>query len=214
MVPNPPTGNYILEAIYSGDPDHTASTSNQAQISITAVGFNLTVTPNPITIQTTESATVTVNLTSTESSADIIGMGCASLPAAVNCHFSQIDPVLEPNGATAVQLTIDTNNPLGGGASAMNVRPGFRGLSLAGLFLPLSVFFGLIFRRFSKRYSTVSCAVLAFVLGGAAMLVSSCSSGFSQSSAVPGTYVIQVTGVGSSSNITHYQNVTLTITPR
>jgi hypothetical protein len=28
----------------------------------------------------------------------------------------------------------------------------------------------------------------------------------------PGTYTIQVTGVGANSNITHYQNITLTIT--
>jgi hypothetical protein len=45
------------------------------------------------------------------------------------------------------------------------------------------------------------------------MLVSGCS-GFSQSSAAPGTYVIQVTGVGANSDITHYQNVTLTITAK
>jgi hypothetical protein len=45
------------------------------------------------------------------------------------------------------------------------------------------------------------------------MLVTGCS-GFSQSTAAPGTYVIQVTGVGVNSNITHYQNVTLTITAK
>jgi hypothetical protein len=32
--------------------------------------------------------------------------------------------------------------------------------------------------------------------------------------AAPGTYVIQVTGVGSQSNISHYQNVSLTITAK
>jgi hypothetical protein len=43
------------------------------------------------------------------------------------------------------------------------------------------------------------------------MLVTGCS-GISQGSAAPGTYVIQVTGVGTGSDITHYQNVTLAIT--
>ena len=37
-------------------------------------------------------------------------------------------------------------------------------------------------------------------------------SGFTQSSAAPGTYVIQVTATGANSNVIHYQNVTLTIT--
>jgi hypothetical protein len=54
-------------------------------------------------------------------------------------------------------------------------------------------------------------AALVLLMGVAAMLVTGCS-GFSQLSAAPGTYVIQVTGVGANSNITRYQNVTLTIT--
>jgi hypothetical protein len=45
-----------------------------------------------------------------------------------------------------------------------------------------------------------------------ALLVSGCSSSFTQSSAAPGVYTIQVTGTGSTSTISHYENVTLTIT--
>jgi hypothetical protein len=37
-------------------------------------------------------------------------------------------------------------------------------------------------------------------------------SGFSSSSAAPGTYGIQVIGTGTNSNVIHYQNVSLTIT--
>jgi septal ring-binding cell division protein DamX len=44
------------------------------------------------------------------------------------------------------------------------------------------------------------------------MLVTGWSAGFSQKSAAPGTYTIQVNAVGTSSNITHYQNITLTVT--
>ena len=93
----------------------------------------------------------------------------------------------------------------------MNAQPRGRGFSLAGLFLPLSVLFGCIFWRFRRRYALAMTTALILLLGSAALLVSGCS-GFSQSSAAPGTYVIQVTGVGSNSDITHYQNVSLTIT--
>jgi hypothetical protein len=41
--------------------------------------------------------------------------------------------------------------------------------------------------------------------------VSGCT-GFSQSSAAPGTYVLQVNGTGVNSNLTRYQDVTLIVT--
>jgi hypothetical protein len=211
LVPNLPTGTYKIVAAYGGDPLHGPSTSNVVTISTSAEGFNLAVTPPSVTIAATQNATVNVTLTSNNGFTDTIGLGCASLPAGVNCHFSADSVKLAANGTQKVSLTIDTNNPLGGGSSAMNARPGGRSVSLAGLFLPLSVFFGCIFWRFRRRYAAALTTALVLLLGSAALLVSGCS-GFSQSSAAPGTYVIQVTGVGTNSDITHYQNVTLTIT--
>ena len=49
--------------------------------------------------------------------------------------------------------------------------------------------------------------------GAALMAVTGCS-GFTQKTAVAGTYTIQVVGVGSSTQITHYQNIKLTITAK
>jgi hypothetical protein len=165
---------------------------------------------------TTKNATVNVALTSISGFTDTIGLGCASLPAGVNCHFSAPSAALKADGTVNVTLTIDTNNPLGGGSSAMNRRfagPRNRIVSLAGVFLPLGVFFGCVFWRFRKRHTGWMTAALVLLLGGAAMMVSSCG-GFSQSSASPGTYVIQVTGTGDNSNISRYQNVTLVITAK
>lgn len=213
LVPNLPNGTFNIIAVYSGDAVHSPSTSNTVSVSSTAQGFNLTVTPPTVSVQAGQNVAVTVTLTSNNGFTDTIGLGCASLPSGVNCHFAQIAPNLPANGVENIQLTIDTNNPLGGGASAMNTRPGGRAVALAGLFLPLSLLFGLAWWRFRRRHALTLSAVLLLVLGGAAMLVSGCS-GFSQSTAAPGTYVIQVTGVGANSDITHYQNVTLTITAK
>jgi hypothetical protein len=52
---------------------------------------------------------------------------------------------------------------------------------------------------------------LVLVLSAASLGASGCNS-FSQSTAAPGTYVIQVTGTGVNSDVVHYQNVTLDIT--
>jgi hypothetical protein len=93
----------------------------------------------------------------------------------------------------------------------MNAHPGSGGVSLAGLLLPLGAFFGWVLWRFRRRHFGLLTTVLVLLLSGAAMLATGCS-GFTQSSAAPGTYVIQVVGVGANSDVSHYQNVTLNIT--
>jgi hypothetical protein len=114
-----------------------------------------------------------------------------------------------------VTLTIDTNNPLGGGASASNARPAGRpGAFLASLFLPFGLLFGCIFWRFRRRYAKSMTAALVLLLGVGALLMTGCSGSFTQSNAAPGTYVIQVTGTGANSNLSHYENVTLNITAK
>jgi hypothetical protein len=211
LTPNLSAGNYTIIASYPGDALHSASQSTP--ISITTVGsaYNLTVTPATVSMATSQNATVTVTLTSVSGFTDNIGLGCGSLPAGVNCHFSNISLALAANGTSTAQLVIDTNNPLGGGSSAMNKQPGRRNVEMAGLFLPFSVFLGWILWRFRKRNAGILSMVLILAFSAAAMLATGCI-GYTQSSAMPGTYTIQVIGVGANSNVTEYQNVTLTIT--
>jgi hypothetical protein len=212
LVPNLVAGtSYTIVAVYSGDALHSPSTSPAVTISGTATDFTLTVTPAKVTLAKSQNTTLTVTLASSSGFTDTIGLGCASLPAGVTCHFSSLNVALAANSTGTAQLTIDTNNPLGGGASAMVAHPGNRGVSLAGFLLPFSVLFGCVFWRFRRRYAFVLTSALVLLLSGAAMLVTGCA-GITQSSAAPGTYVIQVVGVGANSDITHYQNVTLTIT--
>ncbi len=218
MIPSVPTGTYVMQASYLGDSIHSPSMSNQATFSTTAFGYNLTVNPPTVSVAASGNTTVTVALTSYNGFTDTIGLGCASLPAGVNCHFSAVAPVLLATNTTSnpltVALTIDTNNPLGGGASSMNRQQGNRNVFLAGLFLPLSVLFGCIFWRFRRRHARWMTTGLVLLMGFGALVFSGCSGSFTQSSATPGTYVIQITGTGSQSNISHYQNVTLTITAK
>jgi sugar lactone lactonase YvrE len=211
LTPNLPTGTYSVIAVYGGDALHSPSTSAPVTISGVAEGFNLTVSPASVSIPTKDNKTVTVTLTSIGGYTDTIGLGCASLPASVNCHFSNYTVTLAANAVQTVQLTIDTNDPLSGGPSAMNSPPGSRGVYLAGMLLPISALFGLLFLRFRRRYPIVLNMVLVLILSGAGLMASGCG-GFTQISAKPGNYVIQVTGIGSNSDITHYQNVTLDIT--
>ena len=205
--------NYSVDAVYSGDTDHGSSTSSAINVSGTPVDFGVTVTPATVTVASSQNATVTVTLTSNANFTGTIGLGCSSLPVAVNCHFTAISLNLPAGGSVSTQLTIDTNNPLSGGSSAMNRRPGDGRFSLAGLFLPIGLGFGFIFWRWRRRHGQVFTMALVLILTAAAFVATGCGgSGFSQATAAPGTYVIQVTGTSTSSDVVHYQNVTLDIT--
>ena len=198
-------------ATYSGDAVHSPSTSVVVTITIVPVDFTLAAVPAAVTVGVGQYATINVTVSSNDGYADTVGLGCASLPANVNCHFASDTVALPSNGSQTVQVTIDTNNPLGGGGSARNSTTGGRGFALAGIFLPSGLIFGCIFWRSRKKNNAVFSVVLALLFSSACLLTG-CSGGFSQSSATPGTYVIQLTGIGVKSNFSNYQNVTLTIT--
>jgi large repetitive protein len=210
LIPDLAPATYNIVANYSGDALHGPSSSSAVTVSGTPTGFAITVNPSTITLSTSSNVMVTVNINSNNSFADKVGLGCGTLPAGVTCHFNNNDVDLKAGSSDSVQLVIDTNSPLGGGVTAMNSPRGPAGFSLAGLFLPAGLLFGWIGWRFRKRNAIVFGVMLILCLSGA-LMVTGCGA-FTQKSAAPGTYIIQVTGVGTSSNITHYQNITLTIT--
>ncbi len=212
ITPNLTAGvSYNIVAMYGGDADHSPSSSPTIPVSGTPTLFSLGVNPSSVTMATSQNATVTVNLNSNGTFADTIGLGCASLPAGVFCHFSSSSVKLAADGSASAQLTIDTNNPLSGGSSAMNSSPGTSKFSLAGLFLPVSVLFGFVFWRLRRRTAGLFSMALIILLSAAALLATGCNS-FSVNTAAPGNYVIQVTGTGASTNAQQYQDVALTIT--
>jgi hypothetical protein len=210
FTPNLATGSYKIVANYGGDKDHSASTSQPVTISGIPADFSLSATPASVTMAASKNSTLTVSLVSNGGFSDTIGLGCASLPLGVTCQFSSPAVSLAANATASAQLTIDTNNPLTGGAAAMNSRPG-GGVDMAGFLLPLSAFFGWLLWRMRMRSGSMPTMILAGALTAAALLATGCS-GFTTTKAAAGTYVIQVTGTGSNSNVIHYQNVTVVIT--
>jgi multidrug efflux pump subunit AcrA (membrane-fusion protein) len=66
--------------------------------------------------------------------------------------------------------------------------------------------------RLRRRNRAFSRIVPLLLLVAGALLLSGCG-GFSQVSATVGKYTIQVTGTGVTSNIVHYENINLTVTP-
>jgi large repetitive protein len=206
LVPNIAAGNYSIVATYAGDALHTASASAPTSLAIVNTNFQVTLSPATLSLATTQNATVTVNLSSANSFTDSIGLGCASLPAAVTCHFSPNTVTLPANGTATAQLTIDTGYPLTGGTVAAR-RASTGGMLLAGFGLPASLLLLLVRRR--KGWRTL---LASFLLLLSAFAATGCSNSFSSASAAPGTYTLQITGTGINSNVIHYGTITLTVT--
>jgi sugar lactone lactonase YvrE len=211
LTPNLNVGTYTVVASYGGDALHSPSQSAPFSVSSQGSSYTLTVTPSAVNLASSQNTTVTVTLTSISGFTDTIGLGCASLPAGVNCHFSNLTVPLPATTPATAQLTIDTNNPLAGGATAMNRQPGSRKTEMAGLLVPFSLLMGWVLSSFRRRHAGLLSMLLILILSGAAMMATGCG-GFTQNTAAPGTYSFQVVGVGANSNVTEFQNVTLTIT--
>ncbi len=207
---NLPAGTYVIQAAYSGDAVHLASTSAPITVTANPVAFSLSVTPATISVKSSQYAELGIILTSADGFTDTIGLGCASVPAGVNCHFSSPSITLPANGTATAQLTIDTNSPLTGGTEAMNRHGGGR-MTLAGLLLPLGALFGWYLWRRRKRTAAVLTLVSFLALSAVTLIMSGCN-GISTSSAPAGTFTIQVVGTGANTGVVEYQNVTLTIT--
>lgn len=210
LMPELAPASYNITAQYSGDSIHGTSTSSAVKVSGIPTGFGMTITPDKVSLSSTENTTITITFNSTNGFADTIGLGCGTLPMGVTCHFANDTVALKADGTAKAQLTIDTNTPLGGGPTAMNSEPRSGGFSLAGLFLPEGLLMGWIGWRFRKRNAAIFTTLLVLALSSV-MFVTGCG-GFSQKSAAPGTYTIQITGVGTNSNISHYQTISVTIT--
>ena len=208
---NPSQGSYSITAHYSGDSLNAPSVSNVVSVTVAqATEFTIALNPTSLSIPTSQSATVTINLGSENGFADKIALGCGSVPYSVTCNFASNDLSLNANGTGSVQLTVDTNSPLAG-SQAKNQMPGESGGMLAACVFPGAALFGFAFWRFRKQAAALRLLVLIAMLAGTTFLMTGCG-GFSLNSAKPGNYVLQVTATGEQTGVTHVANLTLTVT--
>ena len=196
LTPSMNSGLMTFVAEYVGDAIHAASESALITVTTGGVGFNVLVPPL-VTMATTQNATVTLTLQSTNGFADTIGLGCAGLPAMMTCHFSKDATSLSANGTATVQLTIDTDAPISGGTGLSEIAPR-GGVSLAGVAMPISVVFGLLLWCGRKK-NTVQ--LLTLVLSLTALWALQGCAGVSVSSVAPGAYTVQITAAGMQSDV-------------
>jgi hypothetical protein len=209
---NPPQGTLTITAHYSGDALNAASVSNAVNVTVTqATEFTIQLDPTSLSIPTSQSATISINLGSQNGFSDKMALGCDSLPYSVTCTFASNDVTLNANGTASVQLTVDTNSPLAGGTQARNEMPlGGSGM-LAACVFPGAALFGFACWRFRKNAGMLKALVMVAMLAGTTFLMTGCG-GFSLNSAKAGNYVIQVTATGTQTGVTHVANLTVQVT--
>ncbi|MGH9561909.1 MAG: Ig-like domain-containing protein, partial [Terracidiphilus sp.] len=199
--------NYSIDAVYGGDSYHGSSRSQTISVAGVAYGFTVSIAPPSVAISSTQSATVTVTLTSVANFADTITLDCASLPASVSCRFASASLNLPAGGTAATQLTIGAGSTQ---TATFNHRAGRASFSLAALLLPFSLAFGCYFRSQRRANARVFAALPNLVLAAAALAATGCGAAL-ESAASQGNYVIQVTATGATSNVVRSQNVGLNV---
>ncbi len=210
---NPNSGTYNITAHYSGDAVNAPSVSNAVTVNVSeATEFTIALNPTSVSIPTTKSQLITIDLASENGFTDKMALGCDSLPFSVTCNFASNDVNLNANGTASVQLTVDTNSPLASGSQqSKNEMPGSNGGLLAACVFPGAAFFGFAFWRFRKNAGALKALVVIAMLAGTTFLMTGCG-GFSLNSAKPGSYVIQITATGTQTGVTHVANLTVQVT--
>jgi hypothetical protein len=173
---------YNLTAVYSGDQNYSTATIPVSTFQIIDQSVLITATPSTLNLTAGVPGSVSLNLQGLVTFGgpkQPIVMGCetASLPQWSECTFD-VTTLLIPqtdgvSGSATVVLTISTNVPVNGGASA-SLRKAPMPWTLAGL-LGFGLF-GLAFgrkTRFNSRALTIIC--LMMILTSAVFGVSACT---------------------------------------
>jgi len=102
-------GTNSITAQYSGDAIFKSSTSTPLSETIVPVGVSATVSPNPLTIKSGSSGTLTITLTPTGGYTGTVSFSCGTLPAHASCTFAPTSVAITASTTTATDtLTVNT----------------------------------------------------------------------------------------------------------
>lgn len=200
-------------ASYSGDSVYATSTSEQTSVAVAEPTqfINMQMNPSSVTMQSQQHSTITLMLTSLNKFTDKLDLGCAGLPFAATCTFTNDQIALGADGVQAVQVVIDTGSPLTAGSQAKLEQRG-EGSLAAVCFLPAGALFGLLFWKGQRRMRrSLGGLLMLLLIAGLSMGLSGCS-GLHINGTPPGTYVFSVTATGSNTGVMQTIKMTLTVT--
>jgi hypothetical protein len=206
------TNSATITSCYSGDSVYATSTSSQTSITVTnPTQFTMQMSPSSVTVQSNGSSTTTLTLVSLNNFADTLNLSCAGLPFAATCTFANDRVALDADGVQAVKVVVDTGSPLTSGPQAKVENRESESL-VAICFLPAGLLFGLFFRKNARRLRIgLGSLLMLFLLASLSIGLGGCG-GLQINGTPPGTYIFQITAIGTGTGVMHAMDMTLTVT--
>ena len=205
-----PVGN-DTETLTASNGGVTASLPTSA-VQVRVSDFGVATSPSTQTVNAGQSATYTISVGQKFGAfTNPVALACAGLPSLASCSFSPSTATPGSGSATSTLTITTTASSLIFPAVPPNHYPSLP-MFAAWLSLLFVLTFTALWAKRSRRklaFRLASCALLI----SSAFAIGSCSSASSQAQASPGTpagtYTVSVTG--SSNQLQHSTNVTLTV---
>ncbi|HEX4020256.1 MAG TPA: MBG domain-containing protein [Acidobacteriaceae bacterium] len=176
-----PVGTDGITAQYGGDPNFSAISSNQVNVSVVAsVSPNPTLTlglnPSVITISQGATAATRLSLSPAQGYSGKVSLSCVNLPANVTCTFAKTSLQFSGNNQTQqVAITLATNAD----AQLKQQSTGAMAPAIA-LWWPTGIT-GLLFarkkRQRNKKLNMLRCVLTIVLLAGAGLGIMGCAGG-------------------------------------
>jgi hypothetical protein len=203
-------GTHSIAAAYTANGPYAGSASAVLPETVLAPDFRIALASPSITLPAYDHTTTTLTLASAYGFAGQVALACANLPQYVTCIPTPSSTALA--GSTTVSLYLDTDSRIGAGSA--RDRPS----APAALSVLLTPFAVAAARRRTKRKGRPAGLFARLALLAMPVLLSlglgSCAREVSLvPAAAPGTYIIPITAKGTTSNLAHTANLTLTIAP-
>ncbi len=190
-----PVGTDVITATYTGDTNFVAASGiNSTTVAVTAAPTTFTlgsVTPSSITLVQGQSGVLTLAVNASAAFAGTVALACTGMPAETSCTINPYSVPLTASQTANVSIVVATTAP-NNTSEARNHMPG--GKTLGGAAFATLCLILLPARR-SRRFRTLTMALLVVLGLGAAGSLSGCSSGNTSSGS--GTYVYPGTPVGT-----------------
>ena len=211
-------GTHLIGAVYGGSTSYATSTSPILTELVVPAGSNtstpvtLSVTPPAISLKSGAHGTLQLVITTVGTFSDTLSLGCAGIPVAATCTFSEGQFVVSGSTTKNISLIVDTGNPLGSGSNANLRQPGSKsGPRVFEFLLPFSAFlaFSLGKKRQGVHYSRLIAMVVALSL---VTVLSGCGSSYVVKTTPPATYTLEIVATGLNTGANVSVPVKLTVT--
>ncbi|UWZ85906.1 Ig-like domain-containing protein [Occallatibacter riparius] len=221
-------GGHDLRAVFAGDSQHQASSSEISAVSAAASATpNFTISVNPASLSLTpgQSGTVTASLkpvnASSLSAPMFVTLSCSGLPDQSSCSFTPENVEILPNATAAINSSMLITTAQGTGSLAKPaIKPDSNPVSWAVLLPGALGFAGLTFavrrRRWMSRMSVIAFIGLVTTLG-----MTACAPRYNYYNHGPphnrptpsGSYTLKVTAQSSNgvAATTNYATLALTV---